>query len=56
MLFNKFIVTYSEDHMKPINTICEQNSGTRNVKEGGTSGYHRSLRGLRSPPLPVTGC
>jgi hypothetical protein len=36
MLFEEIIVVYSENHMKPIHTLCGQNEELSIVKEGGT--------------------
>jgi hypothetical protein len=40
MLFKEIIAVYSENHVKPINTLCEQNSELLIVKAGGTYNYH----------------
>jgi hypothetical protein len=40
MLFEEIIVVYSENHMKPINTLCGQNAELLIVKAGGTRIYH----------------
>jgi hypothetical protein len=36
MLLWEIIALYSENHTKPINTLCGQNVGLLNVKAGGT--------------------
>jgi hypothetical protein len=40
MLFKEIIPVYSENHMKPINTLCGQNTELLIVKAGGTYSYH----------------
>jgi hypothetical protein len=35
---------YSQNHKKPINTLCGQNSELLTVKVGGTQGSHRVLK------------
>jgi hypothetical protein len=40
MLFREIIAIYSENHMKPINTLCGQNVELVNVWAGGTYSYH----------------
>jgi hypothetical protein len=35
MTFEEIFTAYCENHMKPINTFCEQNSEFLNVKAGG---------------------
>jgi hypothetical protein len=39
MLFKETIGVYNENHMKPKNTLCEQNSELLIVKMGGTYSY-----------------
>jgi hypothetical protein len=39
MLFKKIIAVYSENHTKPINTLCGQSAELLNVKAGGTYTY-----------------
>jgi hypothetical protein len=39
-LFKEIIAVYSENHMKPIDTLCGQNTELLIVKVGGTYGYH----------------
>jgi hypothetical protein len=34
------IAVYSKNHMKHINTLCEQNAELLYVKSGGTYNYH----------------
>jgi hypothetical protein len=41
MLFKEIITVYSENHTKPINTLCEQNEEL--VIAGGTYSYHGAL-------------
>jgi hypothetical protein len=43
MLFKKIIALYSENHTKPLNTICGQNAELLNVKACGTYSYHWAL-------------
>jgi CRISPR/Cas system-associated protein Csm6 len=38
-LFRKIIAVYSENHTKPLNTMCGQNAELLIVKAGGTYGY-----------------
>jgi hypothetical protein len=40
MLFKGIITVYSENHMKPMNTLCGQKAELLNVKAGGTYNYH----------------
>jgi hypothetical protein len=46
MLFREIIDVYSENHTKPINTLCGQNKELLTVKAGGmlTYSYHWALR------------
>jgi hypothetical protein len=44
MLFKEIIAVYSENHMKPINTLCGKNAELLIVKEGGTYSYHYALK------------
>jgi hypothetical protein len=37
ILFKEIIAVYSENHMKPINTLCGQNAELLIVKAGSTS-------------------
>jgi hypothetical protein len=37
--FVEEIAVYSENHKKPMNTLCEQNAELLNVKVGGTYSY-----------------
>jgi hypothetical protein len=32
MMFTEIIAVYSDDHMKPINALCEQNAKVLNVR------------------------
>jgi hypothetical protein len=43
MLFKEIIAAYSENHMKPINTLCGQNADLI-VEAGGTYSYHWALK------------
>jgi hypothetical protein len=43
MLFEEIITVYSENHMKPINTLCSQNAKLLSVKADGTHNYHWAL-------------
>jgi hypothetical protein len=45
MLFGEIIAVNSENHKKPINTLCGQNSELLIVKGDGTFSYHRVLKG-----------
>jgi hypothetical protein len=36
MLFTNITAVYSENHMKPINTLCGQNEELLIIKAGGT--------------------
>jgi hypothetical protein len=38
--FKEIIAVYYENHMKPINTLCGQNTELLNVKAGGTCRLH----------------
>jgi hypothetical protein len=40
MLFKEMIEVYSENSMKPINTVCEQNAKLLIIKAGGPHSYH----------------
>jgi hypothetical protein len=44
MLFKEIIAVYSENHTKPINTLCGQNADLLIIKSGGTHHYHRALK------------
>jgi hypothetical protein len=44
ILFREIIPVYSENHMKPINTLCGQNAELLNVKVGGTYSYHCAFK------------
>jgi hypothetical protein len=44
MPFKEIIDVYSENHTKPINTLCEQNAELWSVKTGGTYSYHWALK------------
>jgi hypothetical protein len=43
MLFRE-VVTYSENHLKPINKLCVQNAELRIVKYGGTYSYQWTVK------------
>jgi hypothetical protein len=45
MLFKKIIAVYSENHMKPINTLCGQNTELLIIKVTSTHTYHWALKG-----------
>jgi hypothetical protein len=45
MLFKEIIAVYSENHMKPINTLCGQNAELLIVKECGTYSYYEASKG-----------
>jgi hypothetical protein len=36
MLFKEIIAVYSENHKKPVNTLCGKNVGFLIIKAGGT--------------------
>jgi hypothetical protein len=40
MLFREIIIVYSENHTKPMNTLCGQNAELLIIKVGGTLSYH----------------
>jgi hypothetical protein len=44
-LFKEVIAVYSENHTKPINTLCGQNVELLFIKAGGTYSYHWVLKG-----------
>jgi hypothetical protein len=44
VLFRVITDIYSENHMRPINTLCGQNAELRNVNVCGTCSYPRALR------------
>jgi hypothetical protein len=54
MLFREIIAVYSENHMKPINTLCGQNEELLVVKAGGAYNYHWFLK-HRSKSVPAVG-
>jgi hypothetical protein len=43
-LFKKKIAVYSENHMKPTNTLCVQITELLIIKVGGTHSYHWALK------------
>jgi hypothetical protein len=45
MLFKEIIVVYSENLMKPVNTLCGQTAQLFIVIEGGRYSYHWALMG-----------
>jgi hypothetical protein len=44
-LFKEIITVYSENHTKPIDTLCEQNAELLIAETGGTFCYDRPLKG-----------
>jgi hypothetical protein len=44
MLFKEIIAVYSENHAKPINTLCGHNSELSNVKVAGACSKHYALK------------
>jgi hypothetical protein len=46
------IAVYSENHMKSINIICEQNATLLNVKAGGKHTYHCALKASLTSLMP----
>jgi hypothetical protein len=45
ILFKEMLAVYSENHMKPINTLCGHNTELLIVKVAGTYSYHWVLNG-----------
>jgi hypothetical protein len=45
MLLREIIAVHTENHTKPINTLCGQNAELLIVKAGGTYSYHWALKG-----------
>jgi hypothetical protein len=45
MLFKKIVTVYSENHTKPMTTLCGQNAELVFVEVGGTYSYHWVLKG-----------
>jgi hypothetical protein len=45
MPFKEMITGYSENHTKPINTLCGQNAKLPVVKAGGSLSYHWVSKG-----------
>jgi hypothetical protein len=41
VLLKEIIALYSENNLKPTNTLCGQNAKLLIVKEGGTYSYHK---------------
>jgi hypothetical protein len=50
MLFKEVIALHSKNHMKPGNTLCEQNVELMIIKAGGIHSYHRALNGYAIDP------
>jgi hypothetical protein len=44
VLFREIIAIYSENHTKPIYTLCGQNAELLILKVGGTYSYHWALK------------
>jgi hypothetical protein len=44
-LFKEIIAVYTENHMKHMDTLCEQIVELLKVKAGGTYSYHWALKG-----------
>jgi hypothetical protein len=44
-MFREIIIVYSENHMKPMNTLRGQSEELLNVTVGGTYNYHWALNG-----------
>jgi hypothetical protein len=44
MLFWEITAVYSENHTKPINTLCGQNAKLLNIKAGSMYSYHWVLK------------
>jgi hypothetical protein len=44
LLFKEIFAVKSENHTKPINTFCGQNSEQLNMKAGGIYSYHWGLK------------
>jgi hypothetical protein len=40
IMFKEVITVYSEDHTKPINTLCRQNEELLIIEAGDTYSYH----------------
>jgi hypothetical protein len=45
MLFKEIITLYFENHMKLINTLCEQYAELLITKAGGTNSHHWAKKG-----------
>lgn len=45
MLFRKITTVYSENHMKPLNTLFGQNAVLQTIKGGGAYSYHWASKG-----------
>jgi hypothetical protein len=45
MLFREIIAVYSENHTKPIDTLCGNNAELLIVKAGGTYSYYWDVKG-----------
>jgi hypothetical protein len=44
-LFKEIIAVYTENHKKPIITLCGQNAELLIIKAGGRYSYHWALKG-----------
>lgn len=53
MLHREIIAVYCNNRTKYINTFCEQNAETFNVKPGGTHINHQGLRGYCEKPTTL---
>jgi hypothetical protein len=52
MLFEEIIAVYSDNHVKPKNTYCGQNSELLIIISSGTLSYHWILKGIyRGTPI-----
>jgi hypothetical protein len=45
MLFKEIVSVYTENYIKPTNTLCGQNAKLLIVKAGGTYSNHKTLKG-----------
>jgi hypothetical protein len=45
MLFGIIIAVYSDNHIKPINTLRGKSTELMNIKAGGAYSYHWALKG-----------
>lgn len=46
MVLKEIVAVFSENRVKPINSVCRQNTNLLNVKEGDTYRYHWALNVL----------